>query len=134
MQPTHATSDMAWAEARLGPERVLWAYRWRDLLDAGAPMAFGSDFPVESVDPGLGLWAATSRTSTNGLPRGGWHPDQMLTEVETVGLFTRGAVEAAGQTWEGIAVGARADLVIWTLDGQGAWTAKQTLVDGSPVP
>lgn len=134
MQPTHATSDMAWAEERLGPERVKWAYRWRDLLDAGAPVAFGSDFPVESVDPGLGIWAATSRTDLRGAPRGGWHPDQVLSDVEAVRLFTQGCAEAAGQPWQGITEGAPADLVIWKVDHRGQWKAQRTLVQGGDVP
>src|SRR5262249_33488010 len=60
MQPTHATSDGAWAEARLGhgTERQLGAYAWRQVLDAGAPLACGSDFPVEGIDPRAGLYSA----------------------------------------------------------------------------
>ena len=55
MQPTHATSDMYWAEARLGPERVKGAYAWRTILNAGGRLALGSDFPVEDVNPFFGI-------------------------------------------------------------------------------
>ena len=61
MQPTHATSDMPWAEERVGPARIAGAYAWRRVLEAGGRLALGSDFPVESVDPLLGLYAAVTR-------------------------------------------------------------------------
>ena len=72
-QPTHATSDMPWAPARLGPERLRFAYAWKSVLDSGAHVAFGSDFPVEDPNPLLGLYAARTRQDIKGLPAGGWH-------------------------------------------------------------
>ena len=74
MQPTHVVSDMGYAESRIGPERVLGAYAWRSLLDSGAHMPFGSDFPVEPVNPFLGIYAAVTRQDYNGEPfvRGNW--------------------------------------------------------------
>src|SRR3546814_1248061 len=63
MQPTHATSDMPWAEERLGKERLFGAYAWQRFLHSGAHLALGSDFPVESPDPRLGLYAAVTRRS-----------------------------------------------------------------------
>jgi len=95
MQPTHATSDMRWAEARLGPERVQGAYAWKHLAGAKAPLAFGSDFPVESVNPLLGLYAARTRSDASGHPQGGWMPDERLDGAAALAGFTRGAAYAA---------------------------------------
>jgi len=89
MQATHATSDGPWAERRLGPERVKWSYAWRQFLDAGARFADGSDFPVESVNPMLGLYAAITRCDLAGeLPAGGWRPEERLTPGEALESFT----------------------------------------------
>ena len=90
MQPSHASDDMRWADARLGPERVDGAYAWRWFLDAGVPLAFGSDFPVEIVNPFWGLYAAITRQDDQGNPPGGWHPDQILTLDEALRGFTSG--------------------------------------------
>ena len=73
VQPTHATSDMPWAETRLGADRVRGAYAWRRLVDAGARLALGSDFPVERVSPILGFYAAVTRQDAAGVPAGGWY-------------------------------------------------------------
>jgi predicted amidohydrolase YtcJ len=89
MQPTHATSDGPWAETRLGPERVKWGYTWRTFLNAGVPVVSGSDFPVESANPMLGLYAAITRRDLDGkLPAGGWFPEQRLTPDEALKSFT----------------------------------------------
>ncbi|HLT46156.1 MAG TPA: amidohydrolase family protein, partial [Rubricoccaceae bacterium] len=95
VQPTHATSDMPWAEDRVGPARVRGAYAWRRLLDAGARLALGSDFPVERVDPLLGFYAAVTRQDAEGRPPGGWYPDQRLTREEALRGFTLDAAYAA---------------------------------------
>ena len=79
MQPSHASDDMRWADARLGPGRVDGAYAWRWFLDAGVALAFGSDFPVEVVNPFWGIYAAVTRQDEKGKPPGGWHPDQRMT-------------------------------------------------------
>lgn len=97
VQPTHATSDMRWAEQRLGPERVLGAYAWRRMEAPRAPLALGSDFPVESADPLLGLYAAVTRQDANGSPDGGWYADQCLTPADAASAFAWGAAYAAGQ-------------------------------------
>jgi predicted amidohydrolase YtcJ len=93
MQPTHATSDAGWAEDRLGrgTERQRGAYAWRQALDAGATLAFGSDFPVEDIDPRAGLRAAVTRK-----PDGGpaWMPEQRLRREEALRAFTAGAAWA----------------------------------------
>jgi len=95
MQPTHATSDMRWAEARLGPERVLGAYAWRRLAPDVGALAFGSDFPVESPSPLEGLYAARTRQDREGAPEGGWQPDQRLDAREALAAFTIGVARAA---------------------------------------
>jgi predicted amidohydrolase YtcJ len=95
MQPTHATSDMSWAEARLGPERLAGAYAWKSLLTHGAVLAFGSDFPVEDPNPLWGLYAARTRRDRAGNPEGGWRPSEQLTGEEALRGFTQGAAFAS---------------------------------------
>ncbi len=118
MQPTHATSDMPWAATRVGSERLAGAYAWRALLDSGAVLAFGSDFPVEAVDPLWGIYSATTRADHDGNPAGGWMPEQMLTAEEALRAFTVGAAYAAfDETAAGtIEVGKRADLSVFDAD------------------
>ncbi len=89
MQPTHATSDGPWAEERLGPKRIRWSYAWRQFLRAGVRFAGGSDFPVESERPLLGLYAAITRRDLDGkLPKGGWRPEERLSRDEALKSFT----------------------------------------------
>jgi len=95
MQPTHATTDMRWAEDRLGTERLAGSYAWRRILDSGARLAFGSDFPVESENPLRGIYAAVTRQNENGQPAGGWLPDQRVTVETALRLFTLDAAYAA---------------------------------------
>lgn len=97
MQATHATSDMNMAEDRVGPERIKGAYAWRKLLDSGAIIANGSDFPVELANPMHGLYASVTRRSRAGLPEGGWYPGEALTREETLHSFTWAAAYAAHQ-------------------------------------
>jgi predicted amidohydrolase YtcJ len=92
MQPTHATSDMPWAEARVGPERIRGAYAWRTILASEGRIAAGSDFPVEEVPALHGIYAAVTRQDREGHPAGGWYPEQRLTLEEAIRAFT---VEAA---------------------------------------
>jgi predicted amidohydrolase YtcJ len=95
MQPTHCTSDMRWAEARIGPERAAGAYAWARLRRTGVPIPGGSDFPVESPNPFLGIYAAVTRQDTSGQPPGGWHPEQRMTRAEALRSFTCEAAYAA---------------------------------------
>jgi predicted amidohydrolase YtcJ len=97
MQPTHATSDMNMAEARIGPERLKGAYAWRAFLDQGTVIAGGSDFPVESDNPFFGLRAAVTRTDHANQPPGGWHPEQAMTLLEAFRAFTLDAAYAQHQ-------------------------------------
>lgn len=118
MQPSHASDDMRWADARLGPGRVDGAYAWRWFLDAGARVAFGSDFPVEVVDPQWGLYAALTRQDREGNPPGGWHPDQRISLEETLHAFTAGAAYAAfAEDRLGVLKpGLRADVTVFDRD------------------
>lgn len=95
MQPTHATSDMYWAEARVGPERIRGAYAWRTVLNAGGRLALGSDFPVEAVNPWFGIYAVVTRKDQKNWPAGGWYPDEKLTLAEAIRGFTYDAAFAA---------------------------------------
>jgi len=111
MQPTHCTSDMRWAEARLGSSRIRGAYAWRSLLDDGNIIPGGSDFPVESPNPLLGFYAAITRQDQDGIPRNaedvarsfqlssdgikdssaflnGWYANQKMTREEALRAFT----------------------------------------------
>jgi predicted amidohydrolase YtcJ len=121
MQPTHATSDMRWAEARIGAERAAaGAYAWRSLLDAGASLVFGTDFPVEPMAPVEGIYSAVARQSREepGTPPGGWLPEQRLSREEAIRLYT--AAPAYGEWEEGrkgtLRPGMLADLVVWDRD------------------
>lgn len=94
MQPTHLTSDMPWAPDRLGPERVQRAYAWRSFLKLSVRVPFGSDFPVESVDPRKGLFAAVTTKAERGGPENGFRPDQKLSREEAIAGFTTHAAFA----------------------------------------
>jgi hypothetical protein len=117
-QPTHATSDMPWAEARLGPERVKRAYAWKSVLDAGGKLAFGSDFPVEAPNPLLGLYAARTRQDASGKPHGGWLPEQKLSGEEALAGFTTGPAYASfSENRRGmLKTGFDADFVVLPVD------------------
>jgi len=114
MQPTHATSDMRWAQARLGEDRLAGAYAWRRMKEAGAVLALGSDFPVEAVDPVLGLHAAATRQDARGWPEGGWIASQKLDLMEALRGFTLDAAHAGFAESEvgSLEVGKRADFVV----------------------
>ncbi|MBI5434566.1 MAG: amidohydrolase [Planctomycetes bacterium] len=118
MQPTHATSDMPWAEERIGASRLAGAYAWRRLPGARTPLAFGSDFPVESPNPFEGLYAAITRTDARGEPVGGWLADQKLSRGEALDAFTRGAAYAVHREHElgKLEPGFLADFVVLDVD------------------
>ncbi len=95
MQPTHATSDMRWAQARVGAARLEGLYAWRSLAPELGSLALGSDFPVESASPLEGLYAARTRQDAQGEPPGGWLPLQCLTADQAAAGYTLGAARAA---------------------------------------
>ncbi len=114
VQPTHATSDMPWAGERVGADRLAGAYAWRRLIDAGARLALGSDFPVERVSPLLGFHAAVTRQDAANAPAGGWYGNQTLTRDEALRGFTIDAAHAAFMEDEvgSLEAGKRADFVV----------------------
>ncbi|KLE33932.1 metal-dependent hydrolase [Aurantiacibacter luteus] len=118
MQPVHQTSDRTMAEARLGEERLAGAYAWRTMLQNGAHLAFGTDSPVEPVDPLAGLAAAISRTDAAGEPFGGWHPEQTVTREQALAAYTAGAAWAgfADGRFGRLVPGERADFVLLSAD------------------
>ncbi|MFI5143379.1 MAG: amidohydrolase, partial [Thermoanaerobaculales bacterium] len=123
VQPTHCTSDMPWAPARLGEDRIAWAYRWRSLLNAGARLCLGSDVPVESPDPRLGMWAAVTRRPPQGTRPTLASPPEVLTFEEALAGYTSWAAFAGfEEDLRGtIAIGLAADLTVLDRDlGAGA--------------
>jgi predicted amidohydrolase YtcJ len=118
MQTSHASDDLRWADARLGPSRGRGAYAWRWFMNAGVPLANGSDFPVEVVNPFWGIYAGVTRQDAQGNPAGGWHPEQILTLEETLRAFTAGSAFAAfAENRLGkLKTGYRADLTIIDRD------------------
>ncbi|MDH4232409.1 MAG: amidohydrolase, partial [Nitrospirota bacterium] len=114
MQPPHATSDMPWAEDRVGPERIKGAYAWRSFLDAGVRVPLNSDFPGETLNPFYGMHAAETRQTPEGKPESGWYPEQCLTREEVLYAYT---VESAYSGFEEhikgqIAPGMLADFIV----------------------
>ena len=118
MQPTHCTSDMYWAEDRVGAERGQGAYLWKSFLKQGVPVAGGSDAPVESIAVLPGIYAAITRQDAKGWPPGGWHPQERVTALEAVQMFAKDAAFAAFEENDrgSIAPGKRADFTVLTRD------------------
>ena len=118
MQPVHQTSDRLMAEARLGPGRLAGAYAWRSVRATGAPLAFGSDAPVEAPDPFAGLAAAIGREDAERQPPGGWHPEETVSIEQALAAYTAGAAYAgfAEGQFGRLAVGEQADFVVLDAD------------------
>jgi len=118
MQPYHAIDDGRWAEKRLGHDRARWSYAWRSMLDAGAPVAFGSDWPVAPLSPILGIYAAVTRATLDGKHPDGWFPEQRLTVAEALSAYTQGSANAAFQENEkgSITPGKLGDVVVLSDD------------------
>lgn len=118
MQPRHCTSDMHWAEQRLGKHRLSGAYAWRTMLQNHIPLCFGSDAPVESASPLEGLHAAVTRQDPDGWPENGWLPEQCLTMMEALQAYTLNAAYAAFEENRkgSIEKGKYADLVVLSDD------------------
>lgn len=118
IQATHATSDMRWAEQRVGPRRILGAYAWKRFLDAGVRLTNGSDFPVEDANPLWGFYASITRQDHQGQPPGGWMPDQVLTREQALASWTSwGAYAAFEETRKGtLERGKLADFIVLSTD------------------
>jgi len=118
MQPVHQSTDMRWAEARLGAARSRGAYAWRTMLRHGVPLAFGTDYPVEPVNPLRGLYACVTRELPSGGPPGGWQPQEKISLEECIRAYTAGSAYA--QFEEGkkgqIVPGQYADIVVLSAD------------------
>ncbi len=92
MQPNHLLTDMNWAEARLGPQRAAYSYAWKAFLQAGVPLAFGTDYPVEPVTPFRGLYAAVTRKNESGAQE--YFPENRLTRGQALHAYTAGSAYA----------------------------------------
>jgi predicted amidohydrolase YtcJ len=97
VQPYHAIDDGRWAEKALGPERIKTSYAWHSLLEHGAVLAFGSDWPVAPLDPLTGIYAATTRRTLDGKNPQGWVPEQRITVAQAVHAYTMGSAFAEHQ-------------------------------------
>jgi predicted amidohydrolase YtcJ len=118
MQPYHAIDDGRWAEGRIGAKRCASSYAFRSLLDAGAKLAFGSDWPVAPLDVPAGIDAAVNRRTLDGKHPNGWFPEQRITVAEAVEAYTLGSAYAGFQENErgSIAPGKAADIVVLSRD------------------
>ncbi|HMA19918.1 MAG TPA: amidohydrolase, partial [Gemmatimonadaceae bacterium] len=118
MQASHQTSDMRWAETRVGPQRIKGAYAWRSLLNTGVVIPNGSDFPVEQVNPLISFHSAVTRQDATGWPPGGWYPEQRMTREEALRAMTIWPAYAAFQErlMGSITPGKYADFVILDRD------------------
>ena len=118
MQPYHAIDDGRWAEKRIGKERAKTTYAFRSLLDAGATLAFGTDWTVAPLNPLLTIYAAVTRRTIDGKNSKGWVPEQKISVEETVRAYTAGSAYAEFQEHvKGtIAPGKLADLVLLSRD------------------
>lgn len=114
MQPIHQPSDMFVADALLGRTRAAWTYAFKSLQGAGAALAFGSDCPVEKLDPLLGIHAAVTRQNAQGVPENGWYPEQKISVMDAVRAYTIGAAQSVGDGARAgtLEPGKRADLVV----------------------
>ncbi len=142
VQPTHATSDMAWADERLGDKRVKTAYSFKELLDWSGKLALGTDFPVEKVNPLQTFYAAVARRNSEGQPTGGYQMDNALTRSEALKGMTIWAAYANFEEDQkgSIEIGKVADFVMLTVDimtvNESAILSAEvlaTLVDGNVV-
>jgi predicted amidohydrolase YtcJ len=114
VQPYHAIDDGRWAEGRIGQERAPWAFPYRSFLDAGVPMAFGSDWPVAPMNPIMAIYAAVTRASLDGRHPDGWVPTQRIPLEAAIHEATMGGAyaECAELDKGSITPGKLGDLVV----------------------
>ena len=118
MQPSHQTTDMRWAEDRIGRERILGAYAWSTMLKNGVRLAFGTDYNVEPISPFRGLYACVTRERPDGGPRNGWEPQEKISLADCIRAYTSGSAYAQfeeGKKGE-LKAGEYADFVILSND------------------
>ena len=118
MQPYHAIDDGRWVQQRIGPERIKTTYAFRTLLDTDAPLAFGSDWTVASLDPMMGVYAAVTRRTLDDKNPGGWVPEQKINVGEALRAYTYGNAWATfnEQKWGTLAAGRFGDVVVLDRD------------------
>jgi len=142
MQPLHATEDMNFAESRMGPERLKYAYIWSDLIDLGVHVPTGTDYSVSPYNPFYTLHAAITRQDRNNSPEGGWIPEQAMTREEALRAATiEGAYAMFAEDILGsIEVGKLADFVVipvdyMTVPAEDIWKIKpdMTVIGGEVV-
>ncbi|HEY0757747.1 MAG TPA: amidohydrolase [Acidisarcina sp.] len=142
MQPYHEADDGRWASNRLGPERSRLSYAWRSLLDSGAVLAFGSDWPVAPMEPLKGIYAAVTRRTIDGRNPEGWIPEQRITVAEALHAYTVSAAYAEFQekVKGSIEPGKLADVVVLSIDilhatpdELGAAKVDMTIFDGRVI-
>jgi len=118
MQPYHCIDDGRWAEKRIGPVRAKTSYAFRSLLDTGAVLAFGSDWPVAPMVPLMGIYAAATRRTLDGKHPDGWVPEQKITVAEAIRAYTMGSAYASfdDKIKGSIEPGKLADIVVVSAD------------------
>ncbi len=118
MQPSHQTSDMRWAESRVGPERIKGGYAWATMQKFGVRLAFGTDYDVEPISPFRGLYACVTRELPTGDPQGGWQPQEKISLADCIRAYTSGS--AFGEFMEGkkgeLKAGEFADFIVLSND------------------
>lgn len=118
MQPSHETTDMRWAEQRIGPERARGAYAWATMQKFGVRLAFGTDYDVEPISPFRSLYACVTRELPDGGPAGGWQPQEKISLDDCIRAYTSGS--AYGEFMEGkkgeLKAGEFADFVVLSND------------------
>jgi hypothetical protein len=118
MQPSHETTDMRWAGQRVGPDRAKGAYAWASLQKSRARLAFGTDYPVEPINPLRGLYACVTRELPDGGPAGGWQPQEKISLDDCIHAYTSGSAYAQfeeGKKGE-LKAGEYADFIILSDD------------------
>lgn len=118
MQPSHLLDDQRWADPRLGPQRVKGAYAWRTMQDHAVRLAFGTDYPVEPINPLRGIYECVTRELPDGGPAGGWQPQEKLPIADCLRDYTAGSAYAEFEEQrKGIlAPGMLADVVVYPQD------------------